>query len=182
MHIVEFQTILNRTTFQLQTSKKHFETTIRNFNGTVLLTANIPTPSSIPAIKIRVKRHMHLVPKSVDAELVTNLAQGFIHTTNQNNMTGQAIYTKIRNQFNEVAFLFILSNLGLVILKIILVMIVVLRALSMKIWNSSFQFSILSYWEPDSQNYFFCSSCTFRSETMFGNWKPFKIYEKFILL
>ena len=61
---------------------------------------------------------MHLVPKSVDAELVTNLAQGFIHTTNQNNMTGQAIYTKIRNQFNEVVtFLFLVSSSGLVIYK-----------------------------------------------------------------
>lgn len=104
MHIVEFESVLTQTERQLTSSKQYFETTVANFNGTVTLSASIPQPIPVPQINIRVKRQTVMVPNTVDAAMVTHMAQGYIETTKSNNVSGQAVFTTIKNQFNEVAF------------------------------------------------------------------------------
>ncbi|XP_057289958.1 laminin subunit gamma-1-like [Hydractinia symbiolongicarpus] len=102
MHIVEFESVLTQTERQLTSSKQYFETTVANFNGTVTLSASIPQPVPVPQINIRVKRQTLIVPNTVDAAMVTHMAQGYIETTKSNNVSGQAVFTTIKNQFNEI--------------------------------------------------------------------------------
>lgn len=94
--------MLGRVEDQVESSKEFFRNTVSSFNGTVQLNAEVPQPKNIPLIHIRVKRNVQLIPKSVNAAYVIQMADGFIRSSGQNNVSGQYIYTTIKDQYNQV--------------------------------------------------------------------------------
>jgi hypothetical protein len=100
--IVEFESVLKRVDEQLTASADFFQTTVSKFDGTVSLSSKIPQPSAVPLVKIRVRRDVHLIPTSVNASYVMQMAEGYITSSHKNNVSGRAIYTTIADEYKKV--------------------------------------------------------------------------------
>lgn len=100
--IVEFEAVLGSVENQLKSSDDFFRNTVSPFNGSIQLNTEVPQPKNIRLIHIRVKRNVQLVPKNVDAAYVIQMADGFIRSSGQNNISGQYVYTTIKDQYKQV--------------------------------------------------------------------------------
>ena len=102
---MNFDSVLNLTKQQLFKSKDYFETTVKNFDGSVSLFAPIPQITPISNITVRLRRQIINPANTIDAARVTQMAHGFITTTYQQNVSGQAVYSLIQNQYKDVCII-----------------------------------------------------------------------------
>ncbi|XP_065644500.1 laminin subunit gamma-1 isoform X1 [Hydra vulgaris] len=102
MNIINFESVLNLTKQQLYKSKYYFENTVKNFNGAVFLNTPIPQIIPITNITVRLRRQLTNNQKIIDAALITQLAHSFITVTYQQNISGQAVYSLIQNQYRDI--------------------------------------------------------------------------------
>ncbi|XP_066933957.1 laminin subunit gamma-1-like [Clytia hemisphaerica] len=100
--IVEYEGVTQDVEQQLTSSSEFFTTTVSKFDGTVKLSAQVPQPSALSLIKIRVRRDVHLIPITVNASYVMQMAEGFIASSKTNRVSGRAIFMTVQDQYEKV--------------------------------------------------------------------------------